>query len=268
MRTSSRPRAGRGRHAAAALLCAAVAAGAAACGPSPDDAKAAGSPAEPTGSARAKASGPFGELTGSQIVDKAFAATRAAKSLTLDIDLRSADEPTKGYLSLDSRGKCVGTLSLGTASTAELLKADDRDVYLRFDEAFLREQVKEESPEQQEATLDQFRGRWTKMPLSDPDAEDMTALCDLESLLSSFDGGASGIVKGGETTVGGRKALALTEPAGGGETSTVYVATEGTPYVLRIVTSGGDEPGTITFSRFGRPVVAKAPAAKDVVVTE
>ncbi|MFE0651300.1 hypothetical protein ACFVZH_22200 [Streptomyces sp. NPDC059534] len=254
MRSHTRPRTRRGpRTAVAALLCAAVAAGAAACGPFRDDAKPAG---------------PFGELTGSQIVDRAFTATRTAKSLTLTVDLRSADEPTKGYLSLDTRGNCAGTLSLGTASTAELVKADDKNVYLRFDEAFLREQVKGESPEVQEATLKELRGRWTKQPLSDPDAKDITALCDLESLLASFDGNASGIAKGEETTVGGRKALALTEPAGDGGSSTVYVATEGTPYVLRIVTTGGDEPGTITFSQYGKPVVAKAPAAKDVVVTD
>ncbi|XUL99759.1 hypothetical protein ACQ86F_22235 [Streptomyces venezuelae ATCC 10712] len=46
------------------------------------------------------------------------------------------------------------------------------------------------------------------------------------------------------------------------------MATQGTPYVLRIVTQGGDEPGTLTFSKYGKPVAAKAPAAKDVVDTD
>ncbi|MFC9596196.1 hypothetical protein ACFTUC_41185 [Streptomyces sp. NPDC056944] len=238
---------------AAALLGAASALCATACGPSTDDARPAG---------------PFGELTGSQIVDKAFAATRTAKSLTVDIDLRSPDEPTKGYLALDDRGRCAGTLTMGTADTAELVKADDKNVYLRFDEAFLREQVKDESPETQEATLDALRGRWMKSPVSDPDSRDMLALCDLKELLGGFGPGAGGIVKGAETTVGGQRALALTEPGEDGASSTVYVATEGTPYVLRIVTKGGEEPGTITFSKYGRPVVATVPAAKDVVVTD
>ncbi|MFE7603380.1 hypothetical protein [Streptomyces sp. NPDC057494] len=238
---------------AAALLGAASALCATACGPSTDDARPAG---------------PFGELTGSQIVDKAFAATRTAKSLTVDIDLRSPDEPTKGYLALDDRGRCAGTLTMGTADTAELVKADDKNVYLRFDEAFLREQVKDESPETQEATLDALRGRWMKSPVSDPDSRDMLALCDLKELLGGFGPGAGGIVKGAETTVGGQRALALTESGEDGASSTVYVATEGTPYVLRIVTKGGEEPGTITFSKYGRPVVATVPAAKDVVVTD
>ncbi|MFE0643659.1 hypothetical protein ACFW2Y_18900 [Streptomyces sp. NPDC058877] len=242
------------RTAASAVLCAAFALGTAACGPAPADAK-------PTG--------PFGELSGSQIVDKAFAATKSAKSLTVNVDLKSAEEPTKGYLSLDTQGRCTGTLTLDTNNTAELVKAaGDENVYLRFDEAFLREQVKDETPEVQEATLKELRGRWMKSPASDPDNKDMLALCDLKDLLSAFEPGASGITKGAETTVDGQKALALTEAGDGGETSTVYVATEGTPYVLKIETKGGDEPGTIAFSQYGKPVEAKVPAAKDVVAMD
>ncbi|MFD9613680.1 hypothetical protein ACWEPZ_32915 [Streptomyces sp. NPDC004288] len=245
---------------AAALLTAAALLGATACGSSPAD--------SPKPADAPKPAGPFGGLTGSQIVDKAFAATKGAKSLTVDIDLSASADPVKGHLALDDRGTCAGTLTMGAVDTAELVKADDKNVYLRFDEAFLRKQVKDEDPETQEATLDALRGRWMKSPLTDPDNKDMLALCDLKELLSGFETGASGIVKGAETTIGGQRALALTEPGEGGEKSTVYVATQGTPYVLRIVTKGGDEPGTLTFSKYGKPVAAKAPAAKDVVDTD
>ncbi|WP_328944297.1 hypothetical protein OG259_25000 [Streptomyces sp. NBC_00250] len=253
MRAHAHPRPRTRRTAVAALLCATVALGAAACGPFGEDEKPAGA---------------FGDLTGSQIVDKAFAATKTAKSVTVRVDLRSADEPTSGFLALDTRGKCAGTLTLGATSTAELVKADGKSVYMRFDEAYLREQVQEESPEVQEATLKELRGRWLEAPLSDPDAKDMLELCDLKSLLGGFEQGASGIVKGEETTVDGQKALKLTEPGDDGESSTLYVATEGTPYVLKMVTVGGDEPGTIAFSQYGKPVVAKIPAADDIVKTD
>ncbi|WP_030690318.1 hypothetical protein [Streptomyces globisporus] len=241
------------RTAVTALLCAAFALGATACGPSSEDAKPAG---------------PFGELSGSQIVDKAFAATKGAKALSVDIDEREAAEPIEAYLSLDAQGRCTGTLTTGTTSTVELIRPDHRNVYLRFDEASLREQVEGEDPETQEAMLKELRGRWVKGSASDPDNKDLLELCDLKQLLGGFEQGASGIVKGAETAVGGKKALALTEPGDGGESSTVYVATEGTPYVLRIVTKGGEDPGTITFSKYGKPVGAKAPAAKDVVETD
>ncbi|MFF5286813.1 hypothetical protein [Streptomyces sp. 62] len=240
------------RTAVTAVLCAAFALGAAACGPSSDDAKPAG---------------PFGGMTGSQIVDKAFAATRAAKSVTVDVDEQGPVDPLKAYLSLDTQGRCTGTLTMGVDRTVELIRPGGKSVYMRFDEAFLREQVEEDGPETQDAMVKDLKGRWVKGPVSDPDNQGMLELCDLKTLLGGFEQGASGIVKGAETTVGGQKALALTEPGDGGESSTVYVATQGTPYVLRIVTKGGDEPGTITFSKYGKPVEAKVPAAKDVVTT-
>ncbi|WP_078970595.1 hypothetical protein, partial [Streptomyces sp. NRRL F-6492] len=245
--TRFRPRAH--RTAVAALLCAAVAAGASACGPFSED---------------VKPSGPFAGLTGSQIVDEAFAATAAAESLTVEVDTTSEGERTRAYVSLDGTGKCAGTLTTGTAATTELIRADRKNVYLRFDEASLREQTEDESPEVREGVLKTLKGRWVEMPASEPEAKEAVEMCDPKTLLGGFEQGASGIVRGGETTVGGRKALALTEPGDGGETSTVYVATEGTPYVLRIVTKGGDEPGTITFTQYGKPVAAKAPAAKDI----
>ncbi|MFF0479325.1 hypothetical protein [Streptomyces sp. NPDC004284] len=249
MHAALRPR----RAALTAVLCTALALGTTACA---------------RFSAEPESDGPFGKLTGAQIVNEAFMATKNAKSLTVDVDLRSPEEPVKGYLSLDGRGKCAGTLTMGTNDTAELVKVDDRNVYLRFDEAFLREQVKDESPEVQEATVKQLKGRWVKSPVSDPDSKDMLALCDLKGLLGEFEPGASDIVKGAETTVGGQQALTLTESDGDGESTTVHVATEGTPYILKIVTKGGEEPGTITFSHYGKPVVAEAPAAKDVVETD
>ncbi|MGW8361370.1 hypothetical protein ACWGK1_12475 [Streptomyces wedmorensis] len=254
MRALTRPRTHRtARTAVAALLCAAVAAGATACGPVMAD-------PEPTG--------PFAELTGSEVVDKAFAATKSAKSLTVDVDVRSPDEPVKAYLSLDTQGKCAGTLTMGATNTAEVIKADDKDVYLRFDEAFLREQVKEDGPEAQDAMVKELKGRWLKSSAKEADADGMLELCDLDALLDGFEQGATDIAKGDETTVDGHRALALTEPGDAGETSTVYVATEGTPYILKIVTKGGEEPGTITFSHYGQPVAAKVPAAKDIVVID
>ncbi|MCT4356501.1 hypothetical protein M5362_25560 [Streptomyces sp. Je 1-79] len=240
------------RTALASALCAVVALGATACGPFSDD---------------AKASGPFGDLSGTQIADRAITATKKADSLTLDLATKTTDGPMKAYLAMDTRGKCAGTLTVGTTGTAELIKADDKDVYLRFDEAFLRAQAEGEPAEVQEAVLKELKGRWVKTPVTDPDAKDNLELCDLTALLGEFEAGTAFAVKGKETTVGGRKALTLTEKAGG-ETTTVYVATEGEPYILKIVSAGGEEPGTMTFTDYGKPVEAKVPAKKDVVDEE
>ncbi|MEU9706457.1 hypothetical protein [Streptomyces sp. NPDC047981] len=251
MSAARHPRTRRARRAAlVSALCAAVALGATACGPTSGEAKA------PTG--------PFGDLTGPQIANKAIAATKKADSLTLDLAAKTTDGPMKAYLAMDTTGKCAGTLTVGTTGTAELIKADDKDVYLRFDEAFLRAQGEGESAEVQDAIIKELKGRWVKTPVTDPDAKDNLELCDLKTLLGDFEEGINFAVKGKETTVGGKKALTLTEKSGG-ETTTVYVATEGEPVILKVVAAGGEEPGTMTFTDYGKPVKAKVPAAKDVI---
>ncbi|MFC8761028.1 hypothetical protein ACFUAG_09975 [Streptomyces sp. NPDC057193] len=40
------------------------------------------------------------------------------------------------------------------------------------------------------------------------------------------------------------------------------------PYVLRVVETGGKEPGTLTLSDFDKPVTAAAPPADQVVDME
>ncbi|MGW0121102.1 hypothetical protein [Streptomyces sp. NPDC003327] len=251
MRAHPRPRTPRAAL-AAALCTAALALGATACGPS--------TPSEE------RAAGPFAELTGPQVVTKAMAATRAADSLTMNISLTDADGPLKAYVSADVRQNCTGTLTMGTTGTAELLKADAKNAYFRFDEAFLRADSAGETREVQEAVLKELKGRWTKLSVSDPEAKDMLEFCDLSAFLDSFEG-SSEAVKGAETTFGGRKALVLTEKDGA-ETYTMHVATEGEPYVLGLTVTGGDEPMTVTFSGFDRPVKVRVPAPKDVVTLD
>ncbi|MFD0367904.1 hypothetical protein [Streptomyces sp. NPDC059071] len=251
--TTRRPRRPR-RTALAVALCAAVALGATACGPFSDD--------------KPKATGPFGDMSAAQILDKAVATTKAARSLTVDLDTKTTDGPLKGYLSTDVQGRCTGTMTVGTTGTAELIRPSepaDKAVYLRFDEAFLKEQSKGEPADVQAAVIKQLKGRWVKTDAKDPDARDMLDMCDLKKLMADFEQDSAGAVEGAETTVDGRKALVLTLDYKGGEKDTFYVATEGKPYLLRIVTAGGDEPGTVSFSDFDKPVTAKAPAKKDVI---
>ncbi|MFG3349118.1 hypothetical protein ACGF1Z_29175 [Streptomyces sp. NPDC048018] len=241
------------RAALAASLCSAVALGATACGPFSGGTNDAAAPA-----------GPFGGLSGPQILDKAVDTTKTATSLHLAIDVRTTDGPMKSSVSTDLQGQCTGTMAIGATGTAELVRPADKAVYLRFDEALLKEQVKGESPDVQKAVLKELKGRWMKTDAKDPDAKDMLDLCDLKALLADFEQTSRGTVQGEETTLDGRRALVLRQTLGG-EKSTFYVATEGKPYLLKVVTTGGREPGTIALSDFDRPVVAKAPAKKDVV---
>ncbi|MEE4425574.1 hypothetical protein V2J85_40650, partial [Streptomyces sp. DSM 41528] len=53
--------------------------------------------------------------------------------------------------------------------------------------------------------------------------------------------------------------------AQGDERLTVYVATEGEPYPVRITADGPDEKGTVDFSGFDRPVPDATPSADETV---
>ncbi|GAA4916369.1 hypothetical protein ACFPM3_21540 [Streptomyces coeruleoprunus] len=245
-------------------LCTLAALGLTACGPGgTSGTSGSGGSRGGSGAAATKASGPFADLSGPQILNKAIKATKTASSVTLDMDVKNGEGPMKAYLALNTKGECAGTITMGTAGTMELIKTGDK-AYFRVDEAFLRSENKDESPEETEAILKELKGRWMKSDASDPETKKDLEMCELDTMLAEFETGLNFARKGEETTVDGRKALKLTE-SDGKSTTTSYVATEGEPYLLKIVIQGGDEPGTILFRDYNKPVVAKAPAAKDVL---
>ncbi|MFI2348312.1 hypothetical protein ACH492_14940 [Streptomyces sp. NPDC019443] len=259
----------RRRRTAFAVLAAVVALGGAACGqlgpePASKGAKSSASSKGAKENAKdKKAAEPFAGLSGPEIANRAARATKAATSLTLDITMKSADGPTKGFMAISTKGDCKGTLSVGSDGTVELIKTGNT-AYMRFDEAFLREQSKGEPAAEADAVIKTLKGRWMRTDVSDPEAKDSLELCDLDSVLSELEANDNAARRAGETTVNGQKALKLTE-SDGEATYTLYVATEGEPYLLKVEQVGGEEPGTMTFSAYNKPVAAKKPAAKDIL---
>lgn len=235
--------------------------------------KASGSTAAPA-SASASASStsasasdePFAGLTGAEISERALKATTGARSLRMAGSV--PDEESGGTLkidiALDRRGDCAGTMSMDGQGEAELIKTGDT-LYLKYDERFLRAQSKGEPQADTEALVSLLAGRWTSMSAAGADAKEMAGFCDLDQLLE--DAGGSGddtpakVTRGRTTTVDGRPALTLYE-TDGAERSTVYVATEGKPYLLRFESGSEREPGALTFTGYDEPVPAESPAGE------
>ncbi|MCD0483355.1 hypothetical protein LO771_13325 [Streptacidiphilus sp. ASG 303] len=246
-----------GRRTRSTLLLAAACGAAVAltaCGPggagggSASGAPAAASPApSPTGLA---------DLGAQQIAARASAAMKSLHSVTVDMKGAPGGDVPGFHMRMDTRGDCAGTLDLGKGG-AELVKAG-RTVYLRYDEAFWRSQGKDGA-----AAARYLHGRWVRIRSTDSDYKDMASMCDLRDLLGGFDEDTAGMRKGARTTVGGRAAVVLSGKDGKA-TETAYVATEGRPWVLQLVSTGGGDDGTVRFSGFDRPVAARVPAAKDV----
>ncbi|WP_406100527.1 hypothetical protein [Streptomyces canus] len=254
------------RRTALAALCiaAAATAGLTGCQPGQDKAdsrtSASSASAEPGKSAAKKE--PFAGLTGGEIADRAIKATTGASSLRMKGAI--PDDESGGTISLDvllnKKGECAGTIGMGGKGKADLIKTGDI-VYMKFDEALLREQSEGESKADTDAAVAMLAGKWTKTKATGEDAKEFEGFCDLGAVLDGAEDGNSDASRGSTTTVDGAPAITLHEKDGK-DRYTLYVATEGKPYLLRIDSTAGADQGSVFFSDFDEPVPAQKPAGE------
>ncbi|MFE9774975.1 hypothetical protein ACFYOV_25535 [Streptomyces sp. NPDC005931] len=202
----------------------------------------------------------FAGLTGGEIVERSVTATTGASSLRMKGDI--PDDETGGTLrinmAMDKRGECAGTMGMGNEGEAELIKTGDT-LYMKYDEAFLRAQSKGEPKADVDATVALLADQWTRMSATGPDAEDITGFCDLDEVLADMKDGESNATRGRTATVDGTPAIVLHEKDGTDD-FTLYVATEGEPYLLRLDSNSPADRGSLTFSDFNEPVPAQKPS--------
>ncbi|WP_330282548.1 hypothetical protein [Streptomyces sp. NBC_00588] len=221
--------------------------------------------------AASKPKDPFAGLSADEIGDRAMKATTEASSLRMKGTIQddASDGTIRIDMALDKKNECAGTLGMGAQGKADLIKTGDT-VYMKYDEAFLREQSKGEAKADVDAAVDMLAGKWTKMSAKGSDAKDIASFCDLDTVLGGAEdvgsGGSSGsaedptATRAGTAKVDGREAAVL-KVKDGKERYTLYVATEGKPYLLRLDSTAKD-PGSITFGDFDEPVPAQKPAGK------
>ncbi|GAA2266890.1 lipoprotein [Streptomyces ruber] len=235
------------RRTALAALCVAAAATATLTGCLPGEDK-----------ADSKKDEPFAGLTGAEITERALDATKGASSLRIKGE--APDEESGGTirmdLALNTKGDCAGTISMNGEGKAEIIRTGDT-VYVKLDEAFLRAQGQGEGQMETDMVVEMLAGKWTKTSASGPDSEEMTGFCDLGAMLDEFDGGTDA-QRGGVTEVDGTPAITL-EQTDGKDEATAYVATEGKPYILRVVSKTPGDAGDITFTDYDKPVPTAAP---------
>ncbi|CAM5725126.1 hypothetical protein [Streptomyces glaucescens] len=208
-----------------------------------------------------KPKGPFAGLTGGEIADRSVKATTGAPSLRLAGEV--PDEESGGTIRFDvavnSKGECSGTFGTGEGK-ADLIRTGDT-LYMRYDEAFLRAQSEGEPEEETDAVVDMMAGKWTSMAATGPDAEGVADFCDLDQLLGDAGDVKSNAARGRTTTVDGTPAIVLTEKDGK-DRYTLYVATQGKPYLLRLDSTTAGERNSLVFSDYGKPVAAEKPSGE------
>ncbi|MGW6058493.1 hypothetical protein [Streptomyces sp. NPDC055189] len=216
-----------------------------------------GSAQEPGKKEKTKEAGPFPGLSGPDIVDKAVQATTGASSLTVKGKVPDETGTIDLDMAFDTKGRCAGTMGMGEEGSLDLITTAST-VYMKYDEDFLRAQGKGEPAAETDAAVEMLAGRWVKTSATGGDAKEIAEFCDLDVLLAAFKDVNSAARRGKATTVDGTPALTLTE-RDGKDRHTLYVATEGKPYLLKVVNETAETPQVLAFSDFDKPVDATPP---------
>ncbi|MFI5637708.1 hypothetical protein ACIA8H_09860 [Streptomyces goshikiensis] len=219
---------------------------------------------EGKGSGSGAGSGRLTDLSGREILRRAHKATREAESAHVVAKVRLDGKPMAIDISLDKKGNCNGVIRLDGMGRMELIKSAEL-IHFKGDEAYWRgaAKLKNAPREQADQMVAALAGRWVKVPASDARSTAMAGMCDLDKL--TLEAGRDSVLarKGAAATVDGVPAVAVTSPGKDG-TETDYVATEGTPYILRSTLSGKQD-GEVSFSEFGKPVDVTSPKDSDVL---
>ncbi|MFE7551817.1 hypothetical protein [Streptomyces gardneri] len=278
---------------AAAVVCAAVAvagpASAAAWAAPPAAVRAAVQETAPLQPVPSPSPDPFADLTPDEIVDRAVTATQSATSLRMAGRVVSEGQRLDIDFAVNERDECTGLMRID-GGTAELRRVDDF-TYMKGDEAFWRVSMTSQgmSKPQIDATIELVKGRWLKIAPGQAGSSDLSGVCDLQGLLASLDEDKAEpgtLVRGPDGEVDGTPVATLVKKETGTETTapetttapgtaepepakpettTVSVSQEGKPYILKMVKTGGEEPGSMTLSDFDKPVDVVVPPASETV---
>ncbi|MFI8438868.1 hypothetical protein ACIGJO_35085 [Streptomyces sp. NPDC079020] len=210
----------------------------------------------------------IGSLSAQEIADRSRDAFLEVDSLHLTMrgDLGRADSPMTLNLVLDRDGNCAGGVDLGNdEGSVKIIKRGDT-VWLKPDSAFWKNQVPI-GGSAFEAILD---GRYMKGSATDPRLRTVSDACDLDTFRKLVtDNAKSGadrgtLVKGEETELAGSPVIPVIRTTGD-RTLTLYVATEGKPYPVRLTVKGPSADAVVGFSAFDRPVPTATPSADETV---
>lgn len=194
------------------------------------------------------------ELSADQMLEKANATMRGLTSVTIDAATTvTAGDDYSSRLRTDLQGKCVFKMTSATGASLEQIRIGGTD-YVRPNRVYL-----EQSGQGMADGKDQKL--WVKVPASQ--AEPGDGLTECKHPFTHF-----GVATKGEPTkVNGNQAIPLvvTDKTDKGGSYTFYVATEGKPYILKVVYKGARFHSTTSFSAFDEPLDVRPPAQAEVL---
>ncbi|MFD9128117.1 hypothetical protein [Kitasatospora sp. NPDC059571] len=257
------------RTAAAVLAALLLTAGATACSTAPGaaagPAAATGAPGSPpsagaaarSATARATANG-VEALAPQQVVDRALAALKQARSVRITGDGSSDGQSVTFDLSADTDGNCAGTMGLSGQGTFRLVKRGT-SLWVKPDPVFWRSHGGQGA--------EQLIGdKYLKTTTENTDFAAMGTVCDLDTLAGSLSASPAAPDRGKSVTVNGAPAVAVpVTGTGGAGDGVLSVATRGEPYPLRLELTGGSGTGRVDLKEFGTPVPSGTPGPDETL---
>ncbi|MFI0206747.1 MULTISPECIES: hypothetical protein [Streptomyces] len=196
-------------------------------------------------------------LAATEVARAAYDATKSANSMTMEADLKTADGLLKMHMSVNRSGDCKGRVSMGDKGGMDIVKIGNF-AYTKYDKSLLEDAAG--ASQGTEFILD----RWIKTKVDGVESEDRLKVCNLDDFLAGLRAPGGESSKGGIVNVDGKKALIL-KGVERGEQYTAHIATEGSPYILRVALKKGNESGVVSFRDYNKDVAVQAPPVEKIV---
>jgi hypothetical protein len=111
------------------------------------------------------------------------------------------------------------------------------------------------------AAVKVLEGKWLRAPAGSGQFSSFGSLTDVHKLLSGILAGHGALTKGTTSTIDGQQVIALQDHSNPGKPGTLYIATDGRPYPIRLTGSAPSGQAQLDFSEFDQPVTVQAPAS-------
>ncbi|KUN37524.1 hypothetical protein AQJ30_17345 [Streptomyces longwoodensis] len=181
-----------------------------------------------------------------QMLDEANATMRGLRSVTIDSVTRSTTGgDLSSRLTTDLKGTCAFELTSDTGARLDQIRIDGTD-YVRPNRTYVEEWSRSVA-----GTGEQ--GFWARTPVSASREGDGLSQCTHP--FASF----GKVKKGRPTEIDGVAAMSLEVTDATSGAYTFYVATEGRPYLLKVVYKDAEMDTTTSFSAFDEPLDVHPP---------
>ncbi|WP_424708447.1 hypothetical protein [Kitasatospora acidiphila] len=202
-------------------------------------------------------------MSAKQIFDASGKAMSGLSSMHVAGTVTSDGQKVTLDLSADKDKNCTGTVTDSGTGSMDILH-NSAGTWVRPDAAAWQGIAAQQGTAKSGAAIAEiFKGRWLTGGDSDPDFQQTVGMCDLISGLSDNFSKGSNPILGGHSTVNGIPTVGLLISDDSGP-STLYIATQGQPYLLRVQNNGSD-PGTMDLDGFNKPLNVQAPPADQVI---